>query len=135
MIKFESLKITVLGFVLLFFSKSSFFSLRKKCFGELNEPEDTAKILRSRFWKSFLLLIVFISLILAIQQIFFNAHFTTRHWFQATGVFISLTGALGRGGWDIQTCSGKTIVERIDRGMYVISQLGATTILLFILIF
>ena len=132
--KLESLKIMSLGIVLVFFSPSAFTALKQKWFGELNEPEDTAKVLRSRFWKSFCLVIIFIILILAIQYFFFNACFTLRHRLQAVGAFVALTAALGRGGCDIQTCSGKTIVERVDRGMYVISQLGATAILLFVLI-
>ena len=135
MIKLESLKIIGLGVVLVFFSTSAFLALKEKWFGELNEPKDTARILRFKFWKSFCLVIIFMILILAVQYFFFNADFSTRHWLQATGAFVALTAALGRGGWDIQTCSGKTIVERIDRRMYVISQLGATAILLFILIF
>jgi len=134
MIKCAPVKILLLGIVLYFVSTSAFLALKVDWFGELNEPEDTANILRYRFWKSFFLVGVFIMLILAIQHFFFNACFALRHLLQASGAFVALTATLGRGGWDIQTSSGKTIVERIDHGMYVISQLGATTILLFILI-
>jgi len=43
---------------------------------------------------------------------------------------VALTATLGRGGWGIQTIKGTSGIERIDRGMYVLSQLGATAILL-----
>lgn len=66
--------------------------------------------------------------------LFFNAHFTTKHCFQVAGAFIALTAVLGRGGWGIQTASGETVLEKIDRGMFVISELGAIGILLFVLI-
>jgi hypothetical protein len=46
---------------------------------------------------------------------------------------LALTTALGRGGWTIQTWAGTTVVERIDRGMYVIGQLGAAALLIFVL--
>ena len=48
-------------------------------------------------------------------------------------IIIALTASLGRGGWNIQSYKGKTVIERIDRGMFVLSQLGATVILLFAL--
>lgn len=48
-------------------------------------------------------------------------------------VFVALAAALGRGGWRIQTCKSETAAERIDRGMYVLGQLGAAALLVFIL--
>jgi hypothetical protein len=43
----------------------------------------------------------------------------------------ALIAALGRGGWAIQSYKGTTPVERIDRGLYVIEQLGAAALLVF----
>lgn len=131
----ESLKIAVLGFLLYFVSVPAFFTAEEKLFGKVEKSDDRPRILRRKFWKSFWLVIVSIALILAIQCFFFNVAFTTKHRFQVAGVFIALTASLGRGGWDIQSWDGHTAIERIDRGMYVISQLGATAILLFVLIF
>ncbi len=54
-------------------------------------------------------------------------------WLRVVAVMAALTAALGRGGWEIETWKGVTIVERIDRGMYVIGQLGAAALLVFIL--
>ena len=41
--------------------------------------------------------------------------------------------ALGRGGWGIQSFKGTTPVERIDRALYTIEQLGAGALLIFAL--
>jgi hypothetical protein len=39
---------------------------------------------------------------------------------------MAITATLGRGGWAIQTLNNPTVVERVDRGMFVIAQLGAS---------
>jgi hypothetical protein len=46
-------------------------------------------------------------------------------------VTLALMAALGRGGWAIQSYKGTTPIERIDRGLYVIEQLGAAALLIF----
>ena len=43
---------------------------------------------------------------------------------------MALTATLGRGGRGIETFPQETIIERIDRDMLMIAQLGATTFLL-----
>ena len=134
----SSLKVFILGCVLYFSSRPAFYVLAKKWFPDPKIPDGLTKRvnnMKRNFWKSVLLVSVLIILVLAIQFYFFNAKFSTKHWLQLTGIFIALTAALGRAGWGIQTCANDTILERIDRGMYVISQLGATCILLFVLIF
>lgn len=135
----SSLKISVLG-VLLYFSptKRRFYALAKKWFPDPKIPGGLTKrinVMKYNFWKSVLSIFVLIVLVLGIQFYFFNAEFSTKHWLQVAGVFIALTATLGRAGWGIQSMEGNTIFERIERGMYVISQLGATCILLFVLIF
>lgn len=134
----ESLKLFVLGVVLYFSPKDVFFSLATKWFPDPQVPNgliERVNIMRSNFWKFVLLIGVFFALILVIQCFFFNVNFTTKHWFQVAGAFIALTATLGRGGWGIRTASGETVLEKIDRGMFVISELGATVILLFVLTF
>jgi hypothetical protein len=54
-------------------------------------------------------------------------------WLRIAAAMLALTAALGRGGWAIQSFDGKTVVERIDRGMYRIGQLGAAALLIFVL--
>ena len=134
----SSLKVFILGCVLYFSSRPAFYALAKKWFPDLKIPDgltERINVMERNFWRSVLLVLILIVLVLAIQFYFFNAKFLTKHWLQVAGIFIALTATLGRAGWGIQTCANDTIPERIDRGMYVISQLGATCILLFVLIF
>jgi len=136
--KRESLRIFILGVLLYFSPKFVFFTFSAKWFPDLQIPDgiiEQVNIMRHNFWKTCIFVFFFIALILAIQNFFFNANFTTKHWLQVAGVFIALTAALGRGGWSIQTAAGDTPLERIDRGMFVISEFGATGILLFVLMF
>ena len=133
----DFLKLFLLAVLLYFSTNDAFLTLAKKWFPDPppDEFKERVNIMKHNFWKSCGLVFVFIALILTIQYRFFNTHFTTKHWFQVAGAFIALTAALGRGGWGIQTASGVTVPEKIDRGMFVVSELGATCILLFVLIF
>lgn len=134
----SSLKVFILGCVLYFSPKAAFYALAEKWFPDAKIPGGLTKrinVMKYNFWKSILSVFVLIVLVLAIQLFFCNAEFSTKRWLQVAGVFIALTATLGRAGWGIQSMKGNTIFERIDRGMYVISQLGATCILLFVLIF
>ncbi len=54
-------------------------------------------------------------------------------WLRIVAAILALTATLGRGGWDVQSIKGKTVVERIDRGMYLSGQLGAFALLVLIL--
>ena len=54
-------------------------------------------------------------------------------WLRIGAVILALMAALGRAGWAIQTWKGSTVAERIDRGMYMIEQLGAAALLIFAL--
>lgn len=44
--------------------------------------------------------------------------------------FIALTVTLGRGGWAIQTNKGNSLTERIDKGIFKISQYVSVSIML-----
>ncbi len=59
--------------------------------------------------------------------------FRSDDWLRGVAVVMVLTASLGRGGWIIQSYKGNTVVERIDRGMYVLGQLGAAMLLVFVL--
>jgi len=129
------MKILILG-IIVYFSKSLFFMLGSRWFDELKDRdgfEERATILRKNFWKSFLLSLVVVGgTALYLAQAGYavaDKNFCLR----LAAIIVALTASLGRGGWNIQSYKGSTVVERIDRGMFVLSQLGATAILLFAL--
>ena len=131
------MKIFILG-VIIYFSKSLFFKIGSRWFNELRNREDfeeRATILRKNFWKSFLLSLVVIGITALYLVQVGHAVPDKSFCLRLLAIVIALTASLGRGGWNIQSYKGKTVIERIDRGMFVISQLGATVILLFALTF
>jgi len=93
-----------------------------------------AAILAHKFWRAAALVVGAIAITLLLQWWRRgNLSLATADWLRIAAAFIAITATLGRGGWGIQTWNAKTIVERIDRGMYVIGQLGAVCLLIFIL--
>lgn len=129
------LKIPVLGLIM-YLSPELFFWLGGRWFQELQAPEQfrgRVATLRARFWKSFLLVLGCTVVVLAVQYragLFPNA---ARNWLRVAAANMALTATLGRGGWAIQSWNERTVIERIDRGMFVIAQVGATVLLLFAL--
>jgi len=131
----EKLKIFILG-ICVYLSKHIFFRLGSKWFEELENRdsfEERADTLRRNFWKSFLLAIVVIGVVATYLIQSGQAVIDNKFCLRLSAIIIALTASLGRGGWNIQSYKGKTVIERIDRGMFVLSQLGATVILLFAL--
>lgn len=133
--KLEKFKVFLLG-IIIYISKDWFLKMGSKWFEELkdrNHFEDRADTIRNRFWKAIVLNIsvvcgtVFVLIILGI------ANFDTNLVIRMIAIIIALSASLGRGGWDIQSVEGSTIIERIDRGMFKISQLGATILLLIVI--
>jgi cytochrome c biogenesis protein CcdA len=128
-------KVFLLG-VLAYVSPCLFFVVGKRWFPELedrNEWEERIRVMRTRFWKAFgLVSFVVISTLLIL---YYCGHSMVRdfHWTRIAAVVIALSSTLGRGGWGIATWKNNSIPERIDRGMYTISQLSATVLLLFAL--
>ena len=53
-------------------------------------------------------------------------------WFRVLAVSVAVTAALARGGWSIQSFDGTTVVERVDRAVFVVTQLGVAVLLVFI---
>ena len=91
--------------------------------------------MRKRFWRGFIFAGGTTAVILGVQAhlgLLIDADL--RYWLRIAAVLLALTATLGRGGWEIQTPKNRTIIERIDRGMYVLSQLGATALLMFALL-
>ena len=54
-------------------------------------------------------------------------------WGRVLAAYLALATALSHAGWCIRTSDGNTPIERIDRGMYVVGQTGAATLLILIL--
>lgn len=128
-----SIKVFLLG-ILIFFLPKGFYFLYQAWFSEKEQIEDLKTrvgILRGRFWKAFLWIFIVIGVTLSILFYLGFIENGLSLIVRTTAIFIALMGALGRGGYQIQTWKGKTIIERIDRGMYVLSQLGASAIVLF----
>ncbi len=131
----KSIKILFLGLIV-YFSAELFFWLGGRWFQELGAPDefrDRVAILRARFWRSFLLVLGCTAGVLAVQYLAGSFPNTARNWLRVAAANVALTATLGRGGWAIQSWNEQTVVERIDRGMFVIAEVGATVLLLFAL--
>jgi hypothetical protein len=129
------MKIFILGMIV-YFSKNIFFKLGSHWFEELKDKEGfekRASTLRENFWKSFFLSFAVIGAV--VSYLVYTGHTVIDRNFclRLVAIMLALTASLGRGGWNIESNKGKTVIERIDRGMFVLSQLGATVILLFAL--
>jgi hypothetical protein len=90
--------------------------------------------LRRKFWLSFLVAVCGVVGVLTVQ-LWRRGELALQgdEWTRIVAVLLALTTALGRGGWLIQSWTGRTLVERIDRGMYTVGQVGAAVLLLFLL--
>jgi len=107
-----------------------------KWFEELkdrNHFETRADTIRNRFWKAVVLNISVVCGTVLILIILGIANFDRNLVIRMIAIIIALSASLGRGGWSIQSVKGSTIIERIDRGMFKISQLGATILLLIVI--
>lgn len=80
------------------------------------------------FWS-----VVIIALTLFISIVSGHLLLDRKDFLRVVAVFVALVAALGRGGWDIQTYKGETVVEQVDRIMYYVSQLGVAALLIFII--
>ncbi len=131
----ESVKVLILGLIV-YLSPGLFFRLGGRWFQELRTPDQfrsRVAILRVRFWRSFSLVLSCTIGVLTVQYVAGSFPGAARNWLRIVAANAALTAALGRGGWAIQTWNEQTVVERIDRGMFVIAQVGATVLLLFAL--
>lgn len=131
----ESVKVFFLG-MLIYISGNLFFKIGSKWFPELrnkNDFETRVAILRKNFWKS-----VFLNVVVIFGAFYIISWLGLATWnekiiLRMIAIIAALSAALGRGGWEIQSYKGSTIIERIDRGMFKLSQLGAAVFLLIVL--
>lgn len=135
----ESIKVFILG-VFVYISPSLFLSFGRRWVDELktnSNPswEARAYTLRKRFWKAFFLILVVVGSTVFVLHWLGYLQPSGRYWLRVVAVIVLLTVTLGRGGWGIESWDHNTVIERIDRGMYLIGQLGAAVLLLFALTF
>lgn len=132
------MKILVLG-ICIYFCSPLFPKLGERWFpdefsGEKRTSQERiARIMRRRFWRVLGLILCAIGAVLLVQWGRSALTFTTGDGLRVLAVVVALTAALGRGGWAIQTFGGDTVAERVDRGMYVLGQIGAASLLIFVL--
>jgi hypothetical protein len=134
----DSLKITALG-ILLFTIPAAFHRLGARWYPDLYGPDsdpdhpNRAHYLRRRFWRAALLVAAVIGLVLVGRFVAGGVALSGSDWLRVLAATVALTAALGRGGWMIQTYHGSSVIERIDRAMYVIGQVGAAALLVLVL--
>jgi hypothetical protein len=99
------------------------------------DQKEQIEIMRRRFWRSFAaVLIVVGTTIVVMRMMGLLASLSSAYLLRASAATFALTGTLGRAGWAIQAWSGDTACEQIDRGMFVVSQMSATSLLLIALV-
>jgi hypothetical protein len=134
----DRLRVLFLGFLLLTIPPV-FRWLAAAWYPALYEPiagehDATARTLRRKFWRAALIVIAMVAVVISFQHLRKGGlSLAMDDWLRIAAAILALTAALGRGGWAIQTFGGTTVVERIDRGMYVVGQLGAAALLIFVL--
>jgi hypothetical protein len=134
----DRLQVLCLGFLLLTIP-CAFRALAAAWYPELygsgsEAHYDIAGRLRRKFWKSALMVIAVVGMALLLQYLRKGGlSLAGSDWLRIAATVLALMAALARGGWDIQSWKGNNPIERIDRGMYVIEQLGAASLLIFAL--
>ena len=129
----ESIKILLLGVIVYLFSPGVFFRVGGRWFRELETPNEfrcRVTALRRRFWGAFAAVLTLLVFVLAVLYLLWAFPNGPRNYLRIIAVFVALTATLGRGGRAIETFPQQTVVERIDRGMFVIAQLGTIVLLL-----
>ena len=129
----EGLKLVAAGLVL-YLSPSAFVELHRRWWpgsADDDQVRSSAWIMRRRFWRSFATVMTVVLATVVVLRVCGLANVLQwRYLLRAAAVVLVLTATLGRGGWETQTWGGQAVYERIDRGMWKISQLGASVLLL-----
>lgn len=131
----ESLRVVAVG-ALAYVAPEGAMRLGARWFAELADPaafRDRYYILRQKFWRGFVHVAAIAALALAALTLTGHHVRDGQSWLRIAAAILALTATLARGGWEIQSLDGTTVVERIDRGMYRIGQLGAFALLVLIL--
>lgn len=127
-----SLRIFFLG-VVVYISKDLFFYFGRKWYEELEDRENFSQrvdVLRKNFWLGFLVSASVVAASSGYMVLSSQLKFNDDLIMRLCAIVIALTASLGRGGWRILSYGNNTVVERIDRGVFFLSQVGATILLL-----
>ena len=98
-----------------------------------DEERHLARVLRRRLWGSLAVVVAIIGAVLLFQHwdrggLLLNEG----DWLRVVVVAVAVTAALARAGWSIQSWKGTSVVERVDRAVFVATQLGVAVLLVFI---
>ncbi len=98
-----------------------------------DEQRHGARVLRRRLWGSLAVVVAILGAVLLFQH-WGRGGFVLNEgdWFRVLAVSVAVTGALARGGWSIQSWKGTSVIERVDRAVFVVTQLGVAVLLVFI---
>jgi hypothetical protein len=136
----ESLRVVAIG-LLTYVVPEAASRLSSRWFPELAESAPFADsatfkepyyVLRRKFWRGFFATVAVAILALGTLALAGHQVRTAQSWLRIVAAVIAATATLARGGWEIQSVKGRTVVERIDRGMYRIGQLSAFALLVLI---
>ena len=125
-------RIFILG-LLLYVAPALFHRLGAAWSSELQAAGDwEARVqeMRRRFWRSLMLVLSVIATTILLLWSLLSVEISKEFSVRVLAVVVALSATLGRGGHAIETWKGSSVVERIDRGMYVLSQLGASVLML-----
>lgn len=129
------IKVFLLG-VMLYLSPRAFLYVGARWISELNDGDEVERRvfqMNRKFWKSVALVLFVVAVFLILMTMLGYDVGGNGYWLRIVAVIIALTATLGRGGWEIQTWNGQSVLERIDRGMFKVSQLGAACLLILVL--
>ena len=99
-----------------------------------DEHRHGARVLRRRLWGSLVMVIAVLGGVLVFQHWNIGGlDLRGDDWLRVFAATVAVTVALARAGWSIQSWKGTTVVERVDRTVYIISQLGVAALLVFVL--
>ncbi len=136
-----TLKLLLLG-VCLFTCPPLYIRLARRWFPDEYGDADAAvqhlanaRVLRKRFWGAFGLVVSVMLLVVLFRWWQLGAFPLNEgeEWLDTAVVVLALLAALGRGGREIESWKDHTVVERIDRGMYLVEQLGVAALLIFVI--
>ena len=98
-----------------------------------DEERHLARVLRRRLWGSLAVVVAIIGAVLLFQHWGSGGLVLNEgDWLRVLAVSVAVTAALARAGSPIQSWAGTSVIERVDRVVFVVTQLGVAVLLVFI---